>query len=61
MTVYEICEMYINENERMQIYSLGKEDAVFNGTFREASDSDYAWQEISSFGIENGILVVNID
>lgn len=60
MTVYEFCELYINGSEEMEIWHNEEEKTVFRGTFNGAAYSDFCFEEITSFGIENGIIVVNI-
>ncbi|MDE5965853.1 MAG: hypothetical protein K2G89_03380 [Lachnospiraceae bacterium] len=61
MTVYDLANLYIESGETMQIWNLDTESTVFEGTFDEAKYSDYADCEVGSFGIENGIIVINID
>lgn len=60
MTVYEMCDAYIEGDEQVQIWSNDKESTVFEGTFNEAMDSDFSDEEVMSYGIENGIIVLNI-
>ena len=60
MTVYEMCNAYIEGGENMQIWSINKEETVFEGTFNDATYSDYSEEEVQSYGIENGIIVLNI-
>lgn len=59
--VYDFCFLYIEDAEEVTIWSAEKEENVFEGTFREAMDSDYAYEEVNSFGIENGRICINID
>lgn len=59
MTVGEFCDLYIESSDFVAIYSCEAEKNVFEGTYREASYSQYAEEEISSFGIENGIICIN--
>ena len=59
--VYDFCFLYIEDGENVAIWSAEEEKNVFEGTFREAMDSDYAYEEVNSFGIENGIICINID
>jgi hypothetical protein len=61
MTVYDFCNLYIEGQELVTIYSLGKECNVFEGSFNEATYSEYSEEEIASFGIECGIICINID
>lgn len=60
MTVYELADLYIESMEDMEIWDGAAEKTVFEGTFDEAIESDYAECEVGSFGIENGIIVINI-
>lgn len=60
MTVYELADLYIESVEDMEIWNGNVEETVFKGTFDEAKESDYAECEVGSFGIENGIIVINI-
>lgn len=60
MTVYELCELYIDEEEEVRIWSYKEESQVFIGTFCSALLSEYADELVGSFGIEDGIIVINI-
>lgn len=65
ITVYDLYNLYIEGNEDMRIWCAyaAEEDGdgiVFEGTFNEAANSDWAGCEIDSFGIENGVLVINV-
>lgn len=60
MSVYELCELYIDESEEMTIWSNESEQVVFEGTFKEAATSQYADELIGSFGIEYGKICINI-
>lgn len=59
--VYDFCFLYIEDSEGVTIWSAEEEKNVFEGTFREAMDSDYALEEVNSFEIENGRICINID
>lgn len=61
MTVYDLADLYIESSENMQIWNLDTESTVFEGSFDEAKESDYADCTVCTFGIENGIIVINID
>ncbi len=52
--------MYIESSESVAIYSHDEERNVFHGTYNEAYFSEYADEEICSFGIEDGIICINI-
>lgn len=60
MTVYDLTDLYIDGMEDMQIWNGTTETTVFEGTLDEAKNSKYADYEVGSFGIENGIIVINI-
>lgn len=60
MAVYDLANLYINDGEDMEIWSSEEDKTVFRGTFDEVKDSDYADCEVETFGIENGIIVINI-
>ena len=61
MTVEQLCELYIEDTDSVRIYGLEKGEDVFEGTYREAVYSDYADEEVCSFGVEGGIICINID
>lgn len=63
--VYDLCNLYIDGSENMKIWcgsdaENGEDGIVFEGTFNEAIFSDWENCEVESFGIEDGVLVVNI-
>lgn len=60
MTVYEFCSLCISEYEEMKLYSVDDETEVFSGTFDEAMYSEFVEDEVQSFEVENGEIVVNI-
>ena len=61
MTVYDLASLYINDGEEMEIYDCQKEETVFRGSFNEVIYSDFSEREVGSFGIERGIIVINVD
>lgn len=61
MTVYDLADLYIGTCENMQVWNFETEKTVFEGTFDEVKVSGYADSEVESFGIEDGIIVINID
>lgn len=62
ITVFDLCSLYIEYDEEVVIWNVQKEKEVFRGTFSEAMySSEFADYTVSSFGIENGIICVNID
>jgi hypothetical protein len=60
MTVYDLCNAYIDGSDEVEIWSIDKEETVFKGTHDEALYTEYAGEEVGSYGIENGIIVINI-
>lgn len=58
--VGQFCGLYIEETDKVQIWSLEKEETLFEGTYRDAINSEYADEVICSFGVENGINCINI-
>lgn len=62
ITVFDLCSLYIEYDEEVVIWNVQKEKEVFRGTFSEAMySSEFADYTVSSFGIENGIICINID
>ena len=61
MTVHDLCSLYIEDTEEVKIYSFDKDEVVFSGFFREATFCDYSDEEVCSFGIEDGIICINIE
>lgn len=64
--VYDLCNLYIEDTEDMKIWSAsdaenGGDGIIFEGTFFEALFTEWKNCEVASFGIENGVLVINID
>lgn len=59
-SVYDLCWLYIEDTEEMTIWDLATEKEVFKGIFNEAMFSDYSEYIVCSFGIENGIICINI-
>lgn len=59
-TVYDLCWLYIEDSEEMTIWDLRTEAEVFRGPFDEAMLSDYSDMIVKSYGIENGIICINI-
>ena len=62
ITVFNLCSLYIEYDEEVVIWSVQEEKEVFRGTFSEAMySSEFADYTVGSFGIENGIVCINID
>lgn len=60
MSIYELCSLYIESDEECEIYGIDDERTLFEGSFIDAMYSRYDWEEVQSFGIENGKIVINI-
>ena len=62
ITVFDLCSLYIEYDEEVVIWSVQEKKEVFRGTFSEAMySSEFADYTVGSFGIENGIVCINID
>lgn len=66
ITVYDLCNLYIESNTDMRIWCAfdaenGGDGFVFDGTFDEAMRSDWANEEVDSFDIEDNMIVINVD
>lgn len=59
-TVEDLAELYIEGSEEVRIWDIEKEENVYTGTFNDVVYTDFAEEEVASFGIENGIIVINI-
>lgn len=60
MTVRELAELYIKSYENVEIWECASQETVYKGTFNEAEVCEYSDNEVTSFGIEDGIIVINI-
>lgn len=61
LDVYSLCGYALDEWESVKIYSIDRNEEVFEGTFEEARDSEYADCEIMSFEVVDGIFSINIE
>lgn len=59
-TVEDLAELYIEGSEEVHIWDTEKEETVYTGTFNDVVYTDFAEEEVASFGIENRIIVINI-
>ena len=59
ITVRDLAGMALDEYATRQIWTPLR-GTVFNGSFDEARDSDYADREVDSFQIEDGVFVMNV-
>lgn len=60
MTVYDFCSLYIEDTDDMTIWSIDTGEEIACGTVRELMYCEYSAEVVQSFGIENGILCLNI-
>lgn len=59
ITVRDLAGMALDEDIVCQIWTP-LHGTVFDGSFDEARDSDYADREVDNFQIEDGVFVMNI-
>ena len=59
ITVRDLAGMALDEDVICQIWTP-QQGTVFNGSFEEAKDSDYADREVDNFQVEDGVFVMNI-
>lgn len=59
ITVRDLADMALDEDIVCQMWTP-LHGTVFDGSFDEARDSDYADREVNSFQIEDGVFVMNI-
>lgn len=59
ITVRDLAGMALDEDIVCQMWTP-LHGTVFDGSFDEARDSDYADREVDSFQIEDGVFVMNI-
>lgn len=60
MTVYDLCKLYSEQDENVEIWSTSYGRTLFNGTFEDAADSGFEDCEITSFHVEDGIVVIAV-
>ena len=63
--VWDLCNLHIEGTGDMKIWSAsdvekGNDGIVFEGMFDEACFSEWKNCEVESFGIEDGVIVINI-
>lgn len=63
MDVYDFCMLCTDDSIGVVIYDFAGEDTVFNGTLKEAMDSDFANYEVQSFDLDfnDRFFCLNID
>lgn len=59
ITVRDLAGMALDEYATCQIWTLLR-GTVFDGSFDEAKDSDYADIMVDNFQIEDGVFVMNV-
>lgn len=59
IAVRDLANLSLDEDVVCQIWTP-QHGTVFNGSFEEAKDSDYADREVDSFQVEDGVFVMNI-
>lgn len=60
VTVAQFCNLYVDGTDTVRIWHCDEQATVFEGTFCEAMDSEYADYEALGFGIEDGVICINI-
>lgn len=61
MKVWEdLLNAYIEQSEDCELWDCELEETVYSGVIEDVYYTKYANMKVGSFGIENGILVVNI-
>lgn len=60
MTVYELCELYVNSFDEIEIWSCYREETVDRGTPDELQCGAWANYEVLGLDVEDEMLVINI-
>lgn len=60
MSVNEFCGLCLNEYEEMKIYSVDEKRVVFSGSYDEAMYSRFADDEVLSFDVKHGKIVISV-
>jgi hypothetical protein len=60
MTVSDFCSLYIEDTDDATIWGLEANEEIACGTIRELMYCEYSSEIVQSYGIENGILCLNI-
>ncbi len=60
VTVGQFCNLSIEGTAKVRIWDCDEQSVVFEGSYREAMNSNYANYFVLSFGIEDGIICLNI-
>ena len=66
ITVYDLCNLYIDDSSTVRVWcaydaEMGGDGIVFDDTVNELTfRSDWSSCIVDSFGIEEGVLVINV-
>lgn len=60
MTVYELCELYSNSFDEIDIWNCYRERIVERGTSEEIQIGEWADCEVLSLEVNNGRLIIDI-
>lgn len=60
MTVYDLCGLYLEQSENVEIWSTSYGQTLFDGTFEDAADSGFEDCDVMSFHVEDGIVVITV-
>lgn len=62
MTVSDIGELFIDDSQRVDIWSDREEKVVWSGTAHDVQDTEYGYMEVSSIdNIEIGTDVITLN
>ena len=62
ITVSDICELFIDDSQRVEIRSDKEEKVVWSGTAYDVQDTEYSYMEVSSIdNIEIGTDVITLN
>lgn len=62
ITVSDICELFIDDSQRVDIWSDKEEKVVWSGTAYDVQDTEYGYMEVSSIdNIEIGTDVITLN
>lgn len=61
MNVHDFCYLAMEGTQELVIWSIEEEKEVYNGDCDEAMHCIYDCEYVQSFGIENGIIYINIE
>ena len=62
MTVSDICELFIDDSQKIDIWSDREEKVVWSGNANDVQDTEYGYMEVSSIdNIEIGTDVITLN